>query len=1021
MVSHAGGAGPRLFAGLGRALVRHPLYAVVGWIVLLLVAVPFLSHVGSVTTNSTTTLSSSSPSAQAEQKLGHLFPGATGGSAATLLFYGPNVTGPAGQGVVLNVTRNLSAHASLKDIGSIQSIYSVYAAYLAGQAELASGAIAAAQSGPVPLTAAVNSSSLLLWGPPHDFFTAWETLVNQSGSSSGWSAFNAPAYNTTHAYFAGFPAELLVLNSFYNGTNQSGAGFNGSAACADQGSVALALACADTTAVLNEEPLLPTLLPGPNATALGRAVLAGLAIPNYQSWPSVRAVASGLVAGEAGLSAPFVLEVWQAFPTGASGAAGALRWANTTVAARTLATEPLPVPLALRSEFVDRAGTATLIEVGFTVPDDTTDASGGHPVYNDLSTMNTLVPGWTSASDPTGSIRYLATGPAPLDELTQSSINASLGLVLPLTVGLLLAISMLYFRSPIAPLVTFGGLAIALVLGLGGTVLVGTLVTHVDTTSLTLEEVFVLGVGTDYSIFLVARYREGLVHGLDSDEAIVRSVTWAGQSVATSGSTAILVTVALALSGVALLSQWGMVLSIAILVTMLLSLTLVPASLKLLGPRIFWPTLGERFHRHSARVREKVAAERTYFYRAGRATERHPLLLVGVIALVSVPLVAAALTVPVSYDFYGQLPAGHTATQGLAELGQSFGPGFAVPSFSLVTFSSPLVVANTTVNATEFEDVANLTELAGGTAGIASVRSPVGPYGATLAQWLAFGTARPAERANLLGTLSAYLGTDGRTVLFDLQPSASGLSEQAVGAVNGARDAMVGYAATHPEVSAIAMGGGAPVINDLAQQTNLATEVMLFAVTIGLVGVLVVVLRSWIIALMAVATIGLSITWAWALADLVFSRLLGFPLFFYVRTLLIMLVLGLGIDYNIFLLTRVREERLAGRSAGRAAVEAVGRTGGIITAAAVILASAFGALLVGEFTLIRAIGFSVSVAVVLDAMVVRTYLVPATLQLLGERVWTLSGRRPKAPVAVSPAPAPSAPPDPAATAGGRTA
>ncbi|MGI0155647.1 MAG: MMPL family transporter, partial [Thermoplasmata archaeon] len=129
------------------------------------------------------------------------------------------------------------------------------------------------------------------------------------------------------------------------------------------------------------------------------------------------------------------------------------------------------------------------------------------------------------------------------------------------------------------------------------------------------------------------------------------------------------------------------------------------------------------------------------------------------------------------------------------------------------------------------------------------------------------------------------------------------------------------------------------------------------------------------------------------LTSLTLTSIVGYPLFFFVPTVMIILILGLGTDYNIFLLTRVREERVRGRVAGDAAVEAVARTGGIITAAAVILASAFAALLVGEFTLIRAIGFSVAVAVILDAMVVRTYLVPASLQLLGERVWSLSGRR----------------------------
>ena len=104
---------------------------------------------------------------------------------------------------------------------------------------------------------------------------------------------------------------------------------------------------------------------------------------------------------------------------------------------------------------------------------------------------------------------------------------------------------------------------------------------------------------------------------------------------------------------------------------------------------------------------------------------------------------------------------------------------------------------------------------------------------------------------------------------------------------------------------------------------------------------------------------------------MVFQLVLGFPLFFYVRTIMFLLILGLGIDYNIFVLTRVREERVKGASSTAAIVTAIGRTGGIITAAAVILASAFAALLIGEFTLIRAIGFSVAIAVVLDAMVVR--------------------------------------------------
>ncbi len=991
----ASAAGPRFFPALGRAIVRHPVYPLIGWIVLVLVAAPFLSLVGTVTTNSTTTLPSSSPSAAANAKLAELFPGSTGGSSATLLFYGPNVTGPAGQGTVLNVTSALATNRSLTDIASIDSIYTVYAAYLAGEAQIAAGAVAAAQAASPSASDQVNATATLLWGPPSVFWSSWSTNVTNN-STGNWSRYNFPAYQAAQSAFAGSTPALTVLDAFYNGVNGSGTGFNGTAACASGPNLSAALLCADATARANEAPLVPVLLPGPVPTATGRSVLAGLALENATSWPSVQAVTADLIGNASWLPPSWVLEVWRQFPSGVPTGPAALAWANVIVAGTTLDREPLPVPLALRSEFVNAAGTASLVQVTFTVPDDTTDASGGHPVYADLSTIDAIVPNVLRASDPTRTIAYADTGSAPLNELTQDAVNASLRLVLPLTVGLLLAISMLYFRSPVAPVVAFAGLGIALLLGVGATVLLGTFVAHVDSTALTLEEVFVLGVGTDYSIFLIARYREGLVHGLSSDEAIVQSVTWAGQSVATSGSTAIIVTVALTFSGVALLSQWGMVLSVAILITMLLSLTLVPAFLKLIGPRIFWPTHGERFVRHSARVRARVAAEQTYFYRAARATHRRPLVFVGVVVLLSVPLVATALSTQVSYDFYAQLPPGHPATVGLDQLGTAFGPGFAVPSFALVTFASPLLVG-TTPNATEFTDLATLSLTANATPGIAAVRSPVGPYGASLSAWLALPSSPATVQTNLLAVASSYIGTDQRTVLLSLEPSSAGLSETAVGAIGQVESALGSFAATHPDVVALSYGGGGPTISDLAHQTNVATEAMLVAVAIGLVVVLLVVLRSWIIAVMAVATIGLSIAWAWALTDLVFQRLLGFPIFFYVRTLLFMLVLGLGIDYNIFLLTRVREERSLGRPSSEAAVEAVGRTGGIITAAAVILASAFAALYVGEFTLIRAIGFSVAIAVVLDAMVVRTYLVPATLHLLGDRVWTLSGRRPRPP------------------------
>jgi RND superfamily putative drug exporter len=715
-------------------------------------------------------------------------------------------------------------------------------------------------------------------------------------------------------------------------------------------------------------------------------------IQNYTSWASVRFVSMELLSGTTGLPAQWLLTTWNEFPDSVPTPAAALAWANATVAGATLWTEPLPVPLSLRAPYVSPGVTAQLIVVSYAVSDGYTDSSGNSPVYSDINRINSLVPSIVRASDPSRSISFVQTGPSPLDQAQQTVVNAAIELVLPITVVVLVAITALYFRSPTTPLVAFAGLAVALVLGLGGTVLLGSLVTHVDTTSLTLEEVFVLGVGTDYSIFLISRYREELVAGADPREAMVTSVTWAGQSVATSGMTAVIATLALTFSGIALLSQWGMVLSFAVLMTILVSLTMIPALVTVLGPRIFWPYSGQRFRRLASRQRARAEQRSTYFYRVASFTRRRPLVIILVILVVTAPLVWVAFSVPISYDFYGQLPSSQPAVQGLNQLAKQFGDGFAFPTTALVTFASPILQGNHT-NASEFASLAQLTSLAQNTSGVALVQSLVGPFGAPLATWQNLPAEPLVTQIHLEALAASLVGTDQRTVLVTVQMNQSGLSESAISTLNAVESSFAPYASTHPTIVQLAYVGGAPVTNDLATQAALATERLFIAVALALLIVLFVVLRSWIIPLLAVATIGLSIAWSWGLTYLVLGRLLAVPIFFFVPTLMFILILGLGIDYNIFLLSRVREERLRGRGSSDAVEEGLARTGGIITAAAVILAGAFGTLLAGDFSLLVAIGFSVAVAVILDAMVVRTYLVPSVLQVLGERVWRLPLRK----------------------------
>jgi RND superfamily putative drug exporter len=994
------GVGGRAFQRLGRGIVRHPTYPILFWVVLLLASLPLLAHLGSSTQNSASNVPSSAPSSVASAELARLFPNSSTPSSSLLTFTSANITDPQGQAAVLAVTWGLQNDTKLRDIGAISSLYSAYQQYLEGETELALGAIGPALGGTPGIEGATNASASLFWGPPSAYFSVWENLVT-SHPSTAPSSWNYPAYANVSASFASSAASSEVLGVFYSGLPGGAPGFNSSVPANGTGDCAAlynsfvsgpsggSLGCADRTARATGSGILPALAPNVSARAVGNGVLTQLGLLNFSSLQGQRNASAAALSIESGLPARWLGTVWTEFPSGSSTLGGLAAW-TSKVSDGPVLSYPLPIPPGIRSNFLSPDGRMTIVVVAYSVDDSTTTSSGDEPIFDDVAEINRVAPLALNSVDPHHAVLFEQTGPAALDADESSVLTASLAIVLPLTIGLLVAITILYFRSPVAAAVSFGSIGLALGLGLGGFVLLASIFGKFDQTTITLENTFVLGVGTDYSIFLVARYREELRKGAPSHEAVVTSVTWAGQSIATSGGTAILATLALAFSGVGLLSQWGETLSVAVLITVLVALTMVPALLTLLGPRVFWPQVGERARRAAELSEERRKTENTYFFRAARLSQRRPKTIIALVLLASVPLVYVALVSPLGYNFYQQLPSNAPATEGLSNYGQHFGPGAAFPMDMLVTFQAPLL-AHGAPNVTEFADLASLTALVNGTSGVASVSSPVGPYGAPLSAWIGYATAPPAEQQELSGALSNFVGIDGRTVVLDIVPSAPGLSSEAVTLLDHLKDKVGSFASSHADVASVAYGGGASVTSDLASQTALATERMVLAVSIGLLIVLFVVLRSWLIPPMAVATIGLSIGWAWGATQLLFVKLLNLSLFFFVPTVLFLLILGLGIDYNIFLLTRVREERLRGHGSREAVIQAVASTGGIISAAAIILAGAFASLAAGDFVLLQAIGFSVAAAVILDATVVRTYLVPASLQLLGDRVWQLRG------------------------------
>ena len=197
--ARAGTLGERMFSRLGRGIVRHPWYPIIFWVILLLATVPFLSQVGSVTTNSASSLPNSAPSSVAQAEMDRLFPNASGGSASILMFTGSNVTGPVGRSTVLALGEAIATDPKLHDVGNVTSLFSAYQAYLEGETQLAAGVIQSSLTGTPPILLGTNQTAQLIWGMPSLYFADWAALAAAHPNTSA-GQWVYPAYQQARQF-----------------------------------------------------------------------------------------------------------------------------------------------------------------------------------------------------------------------------------------------------------------------------------------------------------------------------------------------------------------------------------------------------------------------------------------------------------------------------------------------------------------------------------------------------------------------------------------------------------------------------------------------------------------------------------------------------------------------------------------------------------------------------------------------------------------------------------------------------
>jgi RND superfamily putative drug exporter len=585
------------------------------------------------------------------------------------------------------------------------------------------------------------------------------------------------------------------------------------------------------------------------------------------------------------------------------------------------------------------------------------------------------------------------TGEAAIAADLMSSSTEDLGLIEPVTIIIIIVLMGILFRSVVAEFLPLGAVAVALGISQALVFVIGSTVAQIDSNVITILFALLMGVGVDYSVFIITRYREERIKGATRDQAVHTSVAWAGESIVTSGLTVIIAFFAMAISSFAFVQTMGLVMGMAILVALMVSLTLIPSVLMLVGNRVFWPTTGERWKKFANNVMQKKReGNHGYFHKAATFAVKHAKLVIVVAIVVSVPATYIYLTAEPSFDMIAAM--GDTESiDGMNALSEDFGAGLITPTDVVIT-GDAYVIENGQFDIGYLDAIENLSaSIAADTSMVQQVTGPTRPFGTPVDYHNI--SSMPAEQQTLLAnSMLQNVGSSNKTVLLTVVLKPEPQSSEAVNYVSALRGQLAEFKMTEPYLvdSTILVGGETASLYDLSTSITEEFATIELLVIIGIFIVLMIVLGSLLLPLFAILSIAMSIVWAFALTYLVFGVWLGEPMLFIVPLILFVMLMGIGMDYNVFILTRIREEVHKGKALNRAIIDAVDWTGGIITALALIMAGAFGSLMISSNTMLMMFGFALTVAILLDAMVVRTYIVPAAMSLMGKWAWWAPGR-----------------------------
>jgi RND superfamily putative drug exporter len=530
------------------------------------------------------------------------------------------------------------------------------------------------------------------------------------------------------------------------------------------------------------------------------------------------------------------------------------------------------------------------------------------------------------------------TGTAAQQLDSQQSSNRAEQIVLLATLLLILVLLLVIFRSPIIAILPLIVIAVVSQVATGLISDVNkALNLNADSSISTLLIVVLFGIGTDYILFLMFRYRERLRDGESPKQAMVDAVERVGEVIASAAGVVIVAFLALLLSTLSVLRSIGPALAIAVAVTLIAGLTLIPAVVSLLGPRVFWPSKSWRHTPKGAR-----------FAAIGRALGRRPAIFAGVSGLVLILLAIGAFSYKPTFDLSSAgIPSNAESETALKTLEEGLPAGATDPTDILLHTNS----------------------------GQALTTAQLTTYAAKLKTLPGVGAVAPPK-------LSADRATADYTVTLSDNP----VSTAAVNVLkNGLRP---GAHAAAPAGTFALVGGTTAVFADIQRAVNHDYAVVFPTAAIIILVILALLLRSVVAPWYLLVSVGLGFGATLGASVLVFQVLGGQAgLVFLLPVYMYLFVVALGTDYNILMIARLREQARDGMPPGEGAAEAFRHAAPTIAAAGLILAGTFASLTLAGNTILAQLGFAVSCGIALAAFVMAMFFSPSLTTLIGRRAW----------------------------------